>query len=294
MQRWVKYSLAAGEGAVVRRGLASSFEAQAAFMDGYGVDAAYADREAFFAAHLTGRYTVWDRFIRSNVPAGARVFSVASGRGINEMRLLADGFQVTCSDLKVPDCHEANVRLFGPHAYLALDIVRQAPPGGHDAALCLSLIYLFDAAALDACLGNLARALAPGGVLILDGAGSEPSLLGRLYHSGLLKWEAWVHYLLRRLASATPLSRFRYDLLAQDYGYRWKADEIIALAERHGLRMVAREEHDPETDLLRSPLLARVMRRPNSLAARLLVAALGRRLKYLRLFAFRKQEGASA
>lgn len=289
MEIWHKYSIQPGEGVVVRSHFAPDFDSQAALMGGYSESAEYESRETFWRKHFQGRYKTWDNFLRKHLDRDARILSIASGRSINELRLLADGYQVTCSDLELPACHRANVKLFGPHEYLALDITKQTPPGEFRAVMCLSLIYLFDGQALDAFFRNISHTLPVGGKLILDAAGSEQSFLGTLYHRGFLKCEAWAHYLLRKVASATPLSRFRYDLTVQQYGYRWKSRELIAMAARHGLQLATSEEYDPETELRRSPLICRILDRPHSLAARVLVAVLGQRLRYLRLFAFTKQ-----
>ncbi len=290
MEAWHKYPLQVGDGSIIRNAFLPDFEAQADFMGGYAADdSAYADRESFWHTYFQARYPIWDEFIRRHVDRDARILSIASGRCINELRLLCDGYSVTSSDLEVPACHHANAELFGPHEYLALDITKQTPPGQYDAVMCLSLIYLFDERTLDAFFRNVSTTLRSGGRLILDAAGSEQSLLGTLYHRGFLKGEAWAHYLLRKIASATPLSRFRYSLLIRNYGFRWKSREIIQMAARHGLKLAAREEHDPLTELSRSPLLGRALARPEGLLARLLVKLIGNRLKYLRLFVFEKQ-----
>ena len=257
-------------------------------MGGYAASGEYATKQAFWSKHYRDRYPVWDRFIRKHATKNMRLLSIASGRGINELRLLEDGYQVRCSDLAVPDCHTAACELFGPLESLALNILDAPPVDRYDGIICLSLIYLFDHAALDAFFRNVAAALPVGGRLVLDGAGSEPTVLSTLFLRVFLKWEAWAQYLIRKAASATPLSRFLYTLWEQQAGYRWKRREIIDAAARHDLRLVAHEEHDPVSELNRSPLLAKIVAHPEGLAARLLVAALGNRMKYLRLFAFEK------
>lgn len=289
MEAWHKYSLQLGDGSVMRPEFGPDFDSQAEFMGGYDENAAYSDLYTFRQVYARGRYQIWDTFIREHVNRDARILSIASGRGINELLLQADGFRVTCSDLKVPACHAASLALFGQHDYLVLDILRQEPPHEFDALICLSLIYLFDEQALDAFFQNVSAALPLKGRLILDAAGSEQSVLGSLYHRGFLKWEAWAHYWLRKAASAANLSRFRYSLVDRHFGYRWKTKEILALAKCHRLRLVHFAAYDPETDLRRSHLLGKILDKPQSRAARALVEIFGNRLRYLRLFAFEKE-----
>ena len=260
-------------------------------MDGYGVCEAYSNQKAFLDKYFYSRpkYLTWDSFIRTYVDKSVPIFSVASGRAINELRLIADGYIVIASDLGIPDCHEASQAIFGDYSYVALDATgSKLPPTG--AVVCLGLISLFNEAKLNSFFHNVSEALPPGGRFILDSAGSEQSLLGTVYHKGFLKLEAWLHYLIRRVASETPLSKYKYDLIIQRAGYRWRNSEIIAAAERHGLRLIALEEHDPLTDLERSPLLQGVLQRPEGLLARLLTRFVGSKLRYLRLFAFEKHE----
>jgi hypothetical protein len=69
-------------------------------MGGYGVDDSYQSKESFFHKYFQDRYVDWDNYLRRNLHKDDEVLSIASGRCINELRLLNDGYSISCSDLK--------------------------------------------------------------------------------------------------------------------------------------------------------------------------------------------------
>ena len=291
MEKWHKYSVVPGDGSVVRVALDLSYQVQSELMGWYHPTDAYSSKDAFRKFYLQGRYVIWDEYIRQNITKENSVFSIASGRCINELLLREEGYRFDCSDLAVPDCYEHNQRLFGPYSYVPLDIVNAAPPAGrYDTVLCLSLIYLFDDASLRRFFSHVAEALPVGGRLILDSSGSEQSLLGILYYRGFLKGEAYANYWTRRLAAALGLSQQRWSLVVHHHGYRRKSREIAALARESGLHLVRQKNYDPLTDIQRSPLLCRLSQQPGGLVTKALVRTIGQRLKYIRMFTFEKKE----
>ena len=103
-------------------------------------------------------------------PAGARVLDLGCGRGRHAKQLAARGFDVTGLDLSVSSLHEAQ-RSSGPRLHFHRQDMRS--PFGHDSYDCVfsmftSFGYFNDLLEHLSVVRNIARALKPGGTLVLD------------------------------------------------------------------------------------------------------------------------------
>src|SRR3989338_2648986 len=155
-------------------------------MGGYKADDAYNSKSAFFNKYFLGyhlgRLEYYDVFLRKHLKKDWNVLSIASGRCVNELFLIEDGYRITCSDLKVFDSYKETKKLFPKFKFVEHDILK-APAEKCDAVICLSLIYLFNDDDLFTFFKNVSDSLKIGGHLILDSAGSSDNLLSYLIHN---------------------------------------------------------------------------------------------------------------
>ena len=79
----------------------------------------------------------------NNLDKNQTILSVASGRGIVELKLINEKFNITCSDLKIPDCYKASKKIFGEFKYMEKDILQNPSEIKYDCIIALSLIHIF-------------------------------------------------------------------------------------------------------------------------------------------------------
>lgn len=281
MRPWYKDRVVPPGGPPGPDGVAADYPAFADEMDGYAPDASYASREAFFRRHLYGRFAAYDGFLRRHLRPEMEILSVASGRCVNELALLGDGYRVACSDLGRPPCADATLRLFPEWRFETLDILAGPAPRSYDAVVSLSLIYALGPGAFETFLRNVRETLRPGGLFLLDGAGAPDNLLARLVHDAWLpleaRWEAW--WMRREGVEATAERRH--------FGWRRTDGEIVGAASTEGLRLFDRTEGEFTNEFERTAVYRRFVP-AGSLRERVFRAA-GRFAPYVRLFAFRRE-----
>jgi hypothetical protein len=280
-EKWIKYLLSTQPGSA---SMDRTFAEHAESMGGYRPDDAYASRDRLFQSRLfrDARFINYADFIGRHVKKSDRILSIASGRCINELLLISQGYQVVCSDLDYPDCYPATRRLFPGLDFRLLDILKDPPEGGYDTALVLSLIYLFDDGELDTFFRNMRQGLVDGGSLILDSAGSEPGILSGLFHHLFLPVEA---YLMKFLKTIT--GKKQYHVTRKDFGYRRTNREIAAFAEKNGFDLVERQDYGYSLDLNRGHVIPFLVN--NTRFMEPLLDRLGRGMPYQRMFLFRKR-----
>jgi len=209
----------------------------AAQMDHYKADQGYDSREAYFSTYLTERLLFYDVFLRQYLIRTMHTLSVASGRAVNELALIQDGFDITCSDLGIPDCITASNNLFGDFAYKKIDVLGERDTGTYDAVICLSLIYNFDDIQLQQCFASISGLLTDNGVLVLDYAGAPDNMWSQLLHNVYLPVEAMAYAIFR-----TIRDRRLYRVVKIFHGYRRTNQEIEKAAKASGLTIRAYDE----------------------------------------------------
>lgn len=288
MRRWYKPEIESPSH-LSNRTLDQSFAEHQRAMGGYGC-VGYESAERFFQTHLEAspRHLCYQWFLAAHLPKDGRILSIAAGRAANEMRLVADGYDVLCSDLQ-PVCPDETKRLFPGYAFMKWDVLNDPlPPARFDAVMCLSFIYLLDEERLRVFFGRVGELLKPGGVFVLDAAGSPDAWLANLLHDVYLPCEAWLVCGARNVASL--LRRGGSDGLMvvrrKHHGYRYDDRELVAAAAEKGLTLLAVERMDFETELTRSYLYRHGARYIPPVRRGLL--AVGRLMPYVRMFAFRR------
>ncbi len=71
-------------------------------MGGYSSDESYLEKDTFFQRHFVRRYAIYDEYLRRHLDKSEEILSIASGRCVNELRLIDDGYSVSCSDIQFP------------------------------------------------------------------------------------------------------------------------------------------------------------------------------------------------
>lgn len=289
MRRWYKHWLDPDVKGKVRAARDSDFAEHAESMGGYDGGRGYGSEEEFFETYFfgyqMGRLEAYDEFLRAHLPKDAETLSIAAGRCANELYLARDGWKhITCSDLAEPPSLERARELFGELEFVTYDVLAGPAPRRYGAVVCLSLIYLFDEAELERFFANVAASLAPGGMLILDSAGSPDSGLSRFVHDVWLPLETRAKRLLKVVTE-----RRWYGLVVKDFGWRRTDDEILGAARRAGLELTGKTEYAFLAEFRRSSILTRVLR-PGSALERL-GGRVGRRIPYIRMFEFRLVTG---
>ncbi len=250
-------------------------------MGGYGVDDSYQSKESFFHKYFQGRYVDWDNYLRRNFHKDDEVLSIASGRCINELKLLNDGYSISCSDLKIVPSYDASIQLFGTFPFLVLDILREHPDKEYDGIICLGFGHTLNKDDLDKFFRNVNKGLSLGKCLFLDTGGGRENLFSLFWDVIYLPIEYKIFSFIYKL-----IGKRGKILVKCNQGFRRTDEEIVEFARRSGFEFVSREDFDFLNEFRRSVLLNRIIGR-SSLAQRIF-SILGRWNPYLRVFKFKK------
>ena len=240
----------------------------------------YKNKDLFFEKFFKDRYIFYDQCLRKNLSKNDNILSVASGRCVNELRLLNEGYKITCSDLDMHTFLCTN-KIFDNFQYFRHDVLNDTIPKNYDSIFSLSLIYLFNQKELDLFFDNMSKGLKIRGKLIIDSAGSEDNVFTFLFHEIFLRFESNLIYFVAKLLGK------KYTLEKREHGYRHSNKEIIESAKKYGLEIICREDFDFLTEFTRSYFLTRLGIIDNELIKKVL-KFLGTRIPYIRMFEFKK------
>lgn len=258
------------------------FVGEGCFEEEFSETEFYRDKSAFFQEYFLGSQRIrdYDKFIRKRVSPDQQILSVGSGRCVNELRLIEDGFEVACSDLPPEEDLLAAKTLFPDLQYTQLDILSSPSTKEYDIVLSLSLIYLFDDRELSTFFQRVSESLGDGGHLILDSAGSPDNFLSYLIHDVLLKHEPR----LRQL-TAFLLMRGRREIVKNHHGYRRTDQDVLKLAQECHFELLHQENFEYVAEFGRSIILRNFMR--IFPPAKLLLGLIGRSAPYIRMYDLR-------
>ena len=267
----------------VSNDLDRTFADHARGMGGY-VCSGYGSREEFFSTYFDSRLQDYETFLMAHLPRNGRTLSIASGRAVLEMRLADRGFDIVCSDLE-PVCPQPLRALFPRYNFMRWDALNAAiPEDRFDNVMCLGFVYLLPPDRLDAFIGRVAALVAPGGVFILDSAGSPDNLVANFLHEVALPIDArstCAALNVRARIKGGPFRRVR----RKHHGYRYRDREFVSVAKRHGFDLEAVSHMDFENEWKRMFLYRYALSRLSPIRAAMLQA--GRLMPYVRMFAFR-------
>ena len=138
---------------------------------------------------------VVDNYLKNSINPATKTLSIASGNGINELVLISNNFDITCSDLEIPQCYEASKKLFGYFSYLKLNILKETVQTEFDNIYSTSTCYIFSDQNLEKFFINVHKMLKKDGILILDFGGGEDNLTS-FFIDIYLVFEAYLIYYL--------------------------------------------------------------------------------------------------
>jgi len=285
MRIWYKYIIGYRKNAIDSANIDSSFSDHARGMGNYDPDGAYSGKKEFFRKYYYGfhygRLQRYDDFMRRRLALPWRIFSIASGRCANELMLMEDGYDITCSDLEKIPALAVTQKLFPGLRFNCLDILKSCASGHYDAVLALSLIYLFSENELNTFFRNCSDSLRPGGCLILDSAGAPDNLPAFLWHDVCLRIESYIVRVLIWLRRGQLPS-----LTRKHFGYRRTSAEIISAARAAGFELVYQKDYVTSSEFRRS-VFFNLLVRQGGLIDKVFVF-FGKSFPYTRMFDFRK------
>ena len=250
-------------------------------MGGYDVDDSYQSKESFFQKYFQGRYVDWDNYLRRNLHKDDEVLSIASGRCINELKLLNDGYSISCSDLKIVPSYDASIQLFGTFPFLVLDILREHPDKEYDGIICLGFGYSLNKDDLDKFFRNINKGLSLGKCLFLDSGGGRENLFSLFWDVLYLPIEYKIFSFIYKL-----IGKRGKILVKSNHGFRRTDKDIVESARRSGFEFVSQEDFDFLDEFRRSILLTGIIKRSST--AQRIFSILGRWNPYIRMFKFKK------
>ena len=241
----------------------------------------YQDKKNFFKFYLKGIYITWDKYLRKNLQPNAKTLSIASGRGINELSLIADNYNITCSDIEIPKFYQESKKLFGNFNYLNFNILSDNLNDEFDNVIVMSAFYIFSYSELEKIFYKINKILKKDGTLIFDIGGPEDNSISHFFHEIYLVFEAYTVYYLSKIFNK------KIGLESDgNFGFRWKNKEIIDLASRFGFKNIHIDEYDYLTELQRSVLVNKIIKLfPSS---RKKFELIGKKIPYIRMFKFKK------
>ena len=62
-------------------------------------DESYSSAEAFFSKYFDDKKKMYHEILTKQLDPKKRILSVGSGRCVNELRLISEGYDITCSDV---------------------------------------------------------------------------------------------------------------------------------------------------------------------------------------------------
>jgi SAM-dependent methyltransferase len=199
------------------------------------------------------------------------IFSIGSGRCVNEAFLVSKGYDILCSDLEWP-CKEQTLLLFPELKFMVFDVMSDTMEYRFDCVISLSMCYLFDKNDLQKAFKKIYDIIKPGGRFILDPGGAEDSAMTYFIDEIVCRFEAQIG----------RLKNFRESQVVEKkwHGYRSKNYEIVSVSESVGFKPHSFKVANYTTEIERSRLLT-------GLPA-VLRKVIGRHMPYVRLFTFIK------
>ena len=281
MRVWKKVELMSVDTWAPVRSEYKVYEDFAKEMGGFGVDDSYQSKESFFHKYFQGKYVAWDNYLRRNLLKDDEILSIGSGRCTNELKLLNDGYSISCSDLKIVPSYDASIQLFGTFPFLVLDILREYPDKEYDGIICLSMIFHFNKDDLDKFFRNINKGLSRGKFLLLEGGCGRDNLFSLFWDVLYLPIEYKIFSFIYKL-----IGKRGKILVKSNHGFRRTDEEIVESARRSGFEFVSLENFEFLNEFRRSVLLNGIMNK-SSLAQRIF-SILGRWNPYVRIFKFKK------
>lgn len=276
MREWNRYLVVNNDASVDSHpGLSDYYDHK--LMPG-GSEGVFATQEDFLRAYapfFPRRYEHYHRYLKNHISKQRQGLSIGSGQCLNELCLLAEGYDIHCSDIR-ESFHKAVPALFPKFRFTKLDIVSSAFFEKMDYVIALSVLFCFDKDQLLQVFKNVAASLKPGGYFITEPSGAEDNVVTYILDNYLCKYDVHLQYWIKRFLLGRNVKVAK---LFQ--GYRFLDEEIVEVAQKAGFMLEDLHQCDPVTEFKDRLLLFNRLPDP-------VVSFLGRAVPYIRLFKFVK------
>ena len=283
MRSWYKLFLLKNSNITINPKLDKSFDEHEKTMEGYEgykENEFYKNKELFIKKYFNRRLKFYDLFLRNNLSAKDKVLSVGSGRGISEFLLLREGYNITCSDIQIPECYISSKKLFGNYDYRKIDILQDNLNEKFDSVIALSMIYTFNKNQLNDFCKKIYYCIKDDGILIIDPGGSEDNFFSFIYDKIYLSIESYLLFFIYKLLGRPNI------LVKKHQGYKFSNKELINIIKKNGFNLVNLTESDYLQEIERSKFFSYIMAKfPNT---KKIFEKIGKFFPYLRMLKFRK------
>ena len=165
------------------------------------------------------------------------------------VRAILKKYDITCSDLDVPKSYIDARKIFGEFDYKKLNILNTSLTDNYNCIIALGLVYAFSTEDYKNFFNNVNRSLNLHGELILDSSSSENNFITFLFDRLYLKYETFfISKILNFLGKTNSV-------VTRHHGYKFKNNEIIKIAQKHGFSLISKESKDNLTEISRSKIL---------------------------------------
>tara|TARA_Y100000590_G_scaffold470639_1_gene667273 strand:- start:11904 stop:12764 length:861 start_codon:yes stop_codon:yes gene_type:complete len=280
MRKWYKYLLVYGGKKDKIAKKHQDFSDYEVAMGGYGTNEYYSDQNNFNIKYLLGRFKYNHEYLNRHLNQNMKILSIASGRCINELQFIFKKYNITCSDLDVPKSYVDARKIFGEFDYKKLNILNTSLTENYNCIIALGLVYAFSEEDYKNFFNNVNRSLNLDGELILDSSSSENNFITFLFDRVYLKYETFfISKILNFLGKTNSV-------VTRHHGYKFKNNEIIKMAQKHGFSLINKESKDNLTEISRSKIAEKLMNKIPF--TKYFFCTIGATMPYLRYFKFKK------
>lgn len=302
MRRWTRYRISYADNGndIVQPENSGSVDYTIQDFDGYALEK-YSNREDFFRINFysysdclakydrvlkeylqknkkdINRLVKYDKILRQYLQKDKKILSIGSGKAVNELLLLEDGYDIICSDIK-RYYNDEILRLFPHLKFIDLNILSPVIYQQYDYIIALGVFFLFDNNELTSIFRNISKMLNRGGKMIFDFGGAKDNFITFIIDEFLAKYEMMVRFLIKRLKGE------RCTIIKKFNGYRRTDKEIISMVEKNGFKFLNLITSDCDTEITRSFCLSE-MANLGGLFKRI-VYKIGSSSPYIRIFIF--------
>jgi len=193
----------------------------------------YLDKHTFLKNYFKGRFKIWDAYLKDNLSKNQKILSIGSGRAINELILINEGFDVVSSDLDIPETHEVSKKIFKDNIYLKLDVLEDDIQQKFNLIFSLHTFYLFSEDQINLAFSKINKSLQKDGIFIVD-MNTEHNFFSTFYHNFYLKIESILIYLFSKI-----LNKKIGLIFDENFGYNYKKKEIIDIAIKNNFKLLS-------------------------------------------------------
>jgi len=280
MKKWKKVTINKSNN-ITKVTKRKNFDDFAEILRSFDFNEYFQDKKNFFRFYLKGIYLTWDKYLRENLHPKKKTLSIASGRGINELSLISDNFNIICSDIEVPEFYEKSKKLFGGFNYINFNVLTDTLNDEFDNIIVMSAFYIFSYPEMEKIFYKINKILKKDGTFIFDIGGPEDNSISYFFHEIYLTLEAYTVYYLSKFFNINIGLQ-----LDNNFGYRWKNNEIVEMANKFGFKNIHINEYDYLTELQRSVLVNKITKHFPS--TKFFFELIGKKIPYIRMFKFKK------